>query len=116
MLNLTLRLLFSVFRNRQALVLENATLRLQIEVLQRNSNRPRLLWRDRAFWDLLSCVWPDWRRSLYIVQPETVFRWHRKGFRGIGFRGIGIIGAWRPHRTYQPPDIFPTLKQSGVLR
>ena len=53
MLNLALRLLFSVFQTRQALILENATLRHQIEVLQRNSNRPRLLWRDPAFWDLI---------------------------------------------------------------
>ena len=36
---------------------------------------------DRTFWDILSCLWPDWRRSLYIVQPETVINWHRRGFR-----------------------------------
>ena len=47
MLRLTLRLLLSVFRTRQALILENAALRHQIEVLQCNSSRPRLRWRDR---------------------------------------------------------------------
>ena len=71
----------SMLRSRETLILENAALRHQIEVLQRNSTRPALLWRDRAFWDILSCLWPDWRRSLYIVQPETVIRWHRRGFR-----------------------------------
>jgi putative transposase len=81
MLKLILRLLHSVFRTRQALILENAALRHQIEVLQRNSSRPTLRWRDRAFWDILSCLWPDWRMSLYIVQPDTVIRWHRRGFR-----------------------------------
>jgi transposase InsO family protein len=40
-----------------------------------------LRWRNRAFWDLFSCFWGDWRKSLYIVQPETVIRWHRQGFR-----------------------------------
>lgn len=81
MLNLVLQTLLAAFRSRQALILENATLRHQIEVLRRNSTRPTLRWRDRAFWDLLSCIWPDWRRVLYIVQPETVIRWHRQGFR-----------------------------------
>jgi len=81
MLSLILQFLLSVFRTRQALILENAALRHQIDVLQRNSGRPSLRWRDRAFWDVLSCIWPDWRKTLYIVQPETVVRWHRKGFR-----------------------------------
>ena len=31
----------------------------QIEVLQRNSNRPTLRWRDRAFWDILICLKPN---------------------------------------------------------
>ena len=26
-------------------------------------------------------LWPDWRSVLLIVQPETVIRWHRQGFR-----------------------------------
>jgi hypothetical protein len=25
--------------------------------------------------------WRDWRSALVIVQPETVVRWHRQGFR-----------------------------------
>ena len=77
MLNLILRTLFSAIKSRQALILENITLRHQIEILQRNSSRPALRWRDRAFWDILSCLWPDWRRSMHILQPETVIRWHR---------------------------------------
>jgi len=81
MINLMLRALFATFRSRQSLLLENTALRHQIEVLQRSGGRPRLRWRDRAFWDLLSCFSSDWRRSLYIVQPETVIRWHRQGFR-----------------------------------
>ena len=81
MLNLILRLLISAFRTRQALVLQNAALRHQIDVFQRNSGRPNLRWQDRAFWDVLCSIWPNWRKSLYIIQPETVVRWHRQGFR-----------------------------------
>jgi hypothetical protein len=80
MLELVFATLISAFRSRHFLVIENSALRHQIEVLQRNSNRPALRWPDRAFWDILSCIWPSWRRSLYIVQPETVIGWHRQGF------------------------------------
>jgi len=54
--------------------LENIAFRHQIEVLQRNGHRPHLRWRDRAFWDIVSSVWLDWRETLYIAQPETVIR------------------------------------------
>ena len=81
MLKLALHALFSGLRSREALIAENLALRHQIEVLQRNCTRPSLRWRDRAFWDLLSTVWPGWRDALYIVQPDTVVRWHRRGFR-----------------------------------
>jgi hypothetical protein len=25
--------------------------------------------------------WFDWRNALVVVKPETLIRWHRKGFR-----------------------------------
>jgi putative transposase len=30
-----------------------------------------------AFWS----QWFNWRESLVIVKPETLIRWHRKGFK-----------------------------------
>ena len=69
MLKLVFLTLVSALRSRHFLVTENAALRHQIKVLQRNSTRPALRVRDRAFWEILSCLWSDWRRSLYIVQP-----------------------------------------------
>jgi hypothetical protein len=56
MLRFILRAVLSVFQTRQSLVLENAALRYRVEVLKRNTGRPRLRWRDRARWDLLSCL------------------------------------------------------------
>ena len=32
-------------------------------------------------WVVLSRLWPNWRSGLAIVQPETVIKWHRKGFK-----------------------------------
>ena len=81
MLFLILRTFISALRSRRALALENLALRHQLEVLKRNSKRPRLTNRDRTLWIILSHFWPDWRKSLMVVQPDTVIRWHKRGFR-----------------------------------
>ena len=81
MLKLILHLLRSAFRSRQSLVLENLALRHQLYVLQRPRSRIRLKGRDRLVWVVLSRIWKEWRKPLTIVQPETVIRWHRQGFR-----------------------------------
>jgi putative transposase len=70
----------SAFRSRRDLVLENLALRQQLSTLafrQRPSIRPA----DRAFWVTLRWLWSGWKNVLLIVQPETVVRWHRAGFR-----------------------------------
>src|SRR6201997_3307114 len=73
---------FSIFRSRAALELENLALRHQIGVRQRSARkRPRLTPGDRLLWVGLSRVWSGWRSALAIVQPETVLAWHRAGFR-----------------------------------
>ena len=66
------------------LTAENLALRQQLIVLKRNQNRPNLKVGDRVFWKVLSQVWPSWRDSLVIVQPETVIGWQRRAFRFIG--------------------------------
>ena len=81
MIFILLRTLFSALRSQRALILENLALRHQLDVLQRNAKRPCLANRDRTLWVILSRVWADWRRPLTFVQPETVIRWHRRGFR-----------------------------------
>jgi len=70
-----------VLRNRTELAAENLALRQQLAILQQKSKTPRLRRRDRIFWALLSRIWADWRSALLIVQPDTVVRWHRQGFR-----------------------------------
>ncbi len=68
-------------RDRADLAAENLALRQQLSALQHRSKRPCLRKRDRIFWALLSRVWPNWRAALLIVQPDTVVRWHRQGFK-----------------------------------
>jgi len=70
-------------RNKSELILENALLRQQLIVLQRQGNRPSLTWRDRALFVLLASKLPSWRTALLIVQPDTLLRWHRDLFRRV---------------------------------
>lgn len=63
---------------------ENLALRQQLAVYQRQTKRPHLIDRDRLFWILLKRLWSGWREGLVIVQPATVVRWHRAGFRYYG--------------------------------
>ena len=66
---------------RAAAAVENLALRQQVAVFKQSVKRPKLRPRDRVFWVVLSRLWPNWRSVLAIVQPETVVKWHRKGFK-----------------------------------
>ena len=66
---------------RFVLVVENLALRHQLTVLSRSVKRPKLRPGDRLFWVVLSRLWQGWRASLHMVQPATVVRWHREGFK-----------------------------------
>jgi hypothetical protein len=68
-------------RSRRDLLLENLALRQQLAVLTRRHPQPRLAAPDRLFWVILRRIWSGWRQALLIVQPETVVRWHRAGFK-----------------------------------
>ncbi len=77
---LLVSLIGSSLKNRAELVLENLALQQQLAILNRKRPQPRLRKRDRLFWAWLSAIWQIWRESLIVVKPETVVRWHRKGF------------------------------------
>ena len=81
MISTLFRTLISSVTTHHKLALENLALRQQIVVLQRSIKRPRLKKTDRVFWVLLSQIWGDWANTLTLVKPDTVVRWHRKGFK-----------------------------------
>jgi hypothetical protein len=72
--------LCSVPRSRRDLVIENLPLRQQLASLA-GRRHPVIRPADRLFWILLRRLWSGWAGSLAIVQPDTVVRWHRAGFR-----------------------------------
>ncbi len=72
-----------VTRSKTELMLENALLRQQLIVLQRQVKRPQLSWRERGMMVLLASQLRGWKEALFIVQPDTLLRWHRDWFRWV---------------------------------
>ena len=90
-----LRSVFALFRTRQEQAIVELALRQQLATYAHRQAKPRLSPLDRAFWVALSRLWPRWRTALIVVQPETVIRWHRHGFRHY-WRSISVPGPGRP--------------------
>ena len=67
---------------RPRLEAEILILRHQLNVLQQRTPRRRLhlRWVDRALFIWLYRRYPRILDAMSIVRPETVVRWHRKGF------------------------------------
>ncbi|MEO8288898.1 MAG: integrase core domain-containing protein [Chloroflexota bacterium] len=70
-----------VCHSKSELLVQNALLRQQLIVLRRQVSRPHLTKTDRAPLMLLAGRLRTWRNALLIVQPDTLLRWHREGFR-----------------------------------
>ena len=68
-------------RSKSELVAENALLRQQLIILRRQVKRPTCTKTDRLILVLLARASRAWKHALFIVQPETLLRWHRQGFR-----------------------------------
>jgi putative transposase len=73
--------LLDLTRNRTDLVVENALLRQQLIVLNRQIKRPRLTNPDRFRLVFLSHFTTFWKQALHIIQPDTLLRWHRELFQ-----------------------------------
>jgi putative transposase len=79
--NLVTGTLADLLRRRAELLAENALLRQQLIVLRRTMKTPRLTWQERLSLVFLARWVPNWKRVRQIIQPDTLLRWHREGFR-----------------------------------
>src|SRR6266849_4440292 len=79
--NLVTGTLADLPRSRTELLAENALLRQQLIVLGRGTKTPRLTWQERLSLIFLARWVPNWKQVLQIIQPDTLLRWHREGFR-----------------------------------
>src|SRR6266404_5918996 len=88
------RLTAQTCRSRSAVEAENLFLRKQLALFQERNLRPHRA-DDSTRW-LMSFVsrWFDWRNALVVVKPETLIRWHRKGFR--------LFWRWKSRPTGRP--------------
>jgi hypothetical protein len=68
-------------RGKAELVAENALLRHQLIILRRQVKRPVYRKTDRLLLVLLASMVRTWKQALFLVQPETLLRWHRELFR-----------------------------------
>src|SRR5712672_600722 len=98
-----LAVLASPFKSKLRLEAENVVLRHQLIVLRRRLHgRVRLTNNDRWFFIQLYRWFPSILRVLTIIQPETLVRWHRAGFR--------YYWRWRSRPQGGRPQIDPELR------
>src|SRR3984885_15186894 len=77
-----LAVLASPFKSKSRLEAENAVLRHQLIVLQRKvRRRAHLANNDRWFFVQMYRWFPSILKVVTIIEPESLVRWHRAGFR-----------------------------------
>jgi hypothetical protein len=72
------------FKSRGRLEAENLFLRHQLSIaLRRAPARLRIRSSDRALLVWMTRLWPSLLGAVHVVQPETILRWHRAGFKAF---------------------------------
>ena len=79
--SLLLGSLADLSRSKSQLIAENALLRKPLIILSRQVKRPVYRKADRIFLVVLARLVRSWKQALFIVQPNTLLRWHRELFR-----------------------------------
>src|SRR5258708_18729624 len=78
--SLVLSTLADLTRGKAELLAENALLRQQLIILRRQIKRPVYRKTDQLLLVLLARMVQTWKEALFLVQPETLLRWHRELF------------------------------------
>ncbi len=68
---------------------------LKHRINEKKDPRPRFTPAFRFLWALLYRFWPDWRKASHLMQPDTVVKWHRLGFR--------LFWRWKSRKRGRPP-------------
>src|SRR5262245_1186076 len=91
------------FKSPRRLEAENLFLRHQLSIaLRRAPPRLRLRGSDRALLVWMTRLWPSLLGAAQVVQPETILRWHRAGFRAFG--------RWKSRKRAGRPKIDRELR------
>jgi transposase InsO family protein len=101
----------SFFKPKSRLEAENAALRQQLIVLQRQMRgRVQLTNSDRLFFIQLYRWFPSALKAMTIMRPETVMRWHRTGFRRYWRRKSRNLGG----RPKIAADLRALIRQMSI--
>src|SRR5215468_10626461 len=76
-----LTFLLLCFRSPAAVAAENLFLRKQLGLYIERKIKPRRATNSIRFTLAHLSRFFDWRNALTVVQPDTLIRWHRSGFR-----------------------------------
>jgi hypothetical protein len=94
----------NLFTSRRRLEVENLFLRHQLNIaLRRTPHRLRLRGSDRALLVWMTWLWPSLLGLSHIVQPATILRWHRAGFRAYW--------RWKSSRRPGRPKVDRELRE-----
>src|SRR5436305_15224389 len=109
LLNLIRSMLLGLFRSKTSLEAEILALRHQLNVLRRASPQRQVFSNfDRMILVCLYRIAPRILDALTIVEPETVIRWHRAGFRSFW--------RWKSRRRLARPPLRRIWRGEGDLR
>src|SRR5438309_1183218 len=113
---LFVRMLCDFFKPRPRLEAEILILRHQLNVLQQRTPRRRLhlRWVDRALFIWAHRRYPRILDAMSIVRPETVVRWHRKGFTGY-WRWKSRSPGGRPRIAREVRDLIRRMSFENSL-
>ena len=104
-----------LFKSRSRLEAENLFLRHQLRIAMRRAPpRLRLRGSDRALLIWMTRVWPNLRGMAQVVQPETILRWHRAGFK-VFWRWKSRNGAGRPKIDRGLRDLIQRMSRENPL-
>jgi putative transposase len=100
-----LRYFWLCLRSPTTLDAENLFVRKQLALYRERSITPRRATNVTRLTLIWLARWFDWRRALVIVQPATLIRWHRQGFR--------LFWRWtsRPGRPPIPTDLQALIRR-----
>src|ERR1700675_1989504 len=100
-----------LLKSRRRLQAENLVLRHQVNILRRRSRgRARLSNLDRLVFVWLYRWCPTVVDAVAIIRPETLIRWHRRGFRAFW--------RWKSHsrggRPRLPAEIIRLVREMSL--
>jgi transposase InsO family protein len=104
-----------LFKSRSRLEAENLFLRHQLNIALRRA-RPRLRLRggDRVLLVWMVRLWPSLLGMAKVVQPETILRWHRSGFKAL-WRWKSRNRAGRPKVDHELRDLIRRMSGENPL-